>query len=113
MECGLREGRGRTESDPGGEVNELFCMGYADDFRDGIAYCVITTSLGPTDAEIAASDLIDAGIRPRRRFECDIVGGVPCNFRAVPDVEITEDRYREIDEMLAKAFPDEPQDDYP
>lgn len=79
--------------------------GFVQGVRDGVAHLDLKAADGEKLwAEHPFAELEAAGIREGRRFKLRTV--VSLEFEAVPDVEMTEEREREIDEEIKRAFGD-------
>lgn len=80
------------------------CIGFVDQMNESQSYITLTLSSGETMDGIVSTDTLKChGIRERRRFKYQIVerdGVIEALFEDIPDIEVSEDREREINEYI-------------
>lgn len=93
-----------------GNVLEEF-EGFVDQFDGEVAYVTLKTPSGETFyGQYPTAELMARGIRERRRFVCKTVEAgsqVTIDLEAIPDLEVSEDRERVIEEKLRELLGDE------
>ena len=65
--------------------------------RDGVAYITLADAFSEWEGTCAAAPLILNGVRERRRFRLTICADGVDVVEPVPDVEISEERWRKIE----------------
>lgn len=97
----------------------LLLEGFVDRFDGETAYVTLKAPDGTTlHGEYPVSKLIEQGIRERRRFRLYIAdlndADSAMTWEPIPDVEISEERERQINEWIKQALggDNSPQDDY-
>lgn len=81
--------------------------GFVDGIRGGIAFVTLKNNAGEIlEGEYPSDKLAEKGIRERRRFKLRTVqtgtDEVEVEFESIPDKKISEQRLKEIEEMIAK-----------
>lgn len=85
--------------------------GFVDQIRDGIAYVTLkSVEHGDTmHGTYPAAELLNKGIRERRRFKCATVENGPAveiQFEAIPDKALTPEEEKEIYDRIERMLGD-------